>query len=161
MAGRTCVNSDSFVRVALIHPDIAGNTGNIGRLCVGLDIELHLVRPLGFVLDDKKIRRSGLDYWPHLKLHVHDGLDEFMRTFSSSRMFFFSTKAEAVYTQIRFQSGDMIVFGAESTGLPLKLLQAYPGQVFRLPMPGPVRSLNVASCVAVMAFEAHRQLHAV
>lgn len=149
----------SFVRVALVHPDIAGNTGNIGRLCVGLDIELHLVRPMGFVLDDKRIRRSGLDYWQHLKLSVHDSLADFFQAMTGSRIFYFSTKATRSYTEIDFLPGDVIVFGAESSGLPASVLSQAGDRVYRLPMPGPVRSLNVASCVAVVAFEAYRQLH--
>lgn len=143
----------------MIHPDIPGNTGNIGRLCVGLDVELHLVRPLGFILDDKRIRRSGLDYWTALKLTLHEDLDSFFRAMARFRMLYFSTKAIHDYTSIRFKPGDVLVFGAESTGLPLPLLSKAGEHLYRLPMPGKVRSLNVASCVAVVAYEAYRQLH--
>lgn len=149
----------SFIRVALIHPDIPGNTGNIGRLCVGLGVELHLVRPLGFVIDDKRIRRSGLDYWADLKLVIHDHLDAFYNAMSGATLHFFSTKAQKSCYDIRFQSGDVIVFGAESTGLPHAVISKEKNHLYKLPMPGKVRSLNVASCVAVVAFEAYRQLH--
>lgn len=145
-------------QIALIHPDIPQNTGNIGRLCVGLDVELHLVDPLGFVLDDKKIRRSGLDYWQDLKLVRHESLEVFLQNTQTSRKFFLTTKAQKLYTAVRFERGDFLVFGAESKGLPETLLKDHWDQAITIPMPGPVRSLNVSNAAAVVAYEAYRQL---
>lgn len=145
-------------RIVLVNPDIPQNTGNIGRLCVGLDVELHLVHPMGFVLDDKKIRRAGLDYWGDLKLFKHDSLDHFMKKHQNDRLFFLTTKTDQVYTDMEFQKGDFLVFGAESRGLPEDLLNQYPDQCLTIPMPGPVRSLNLSNAAAVVAYEAHRQI---
>lgn len=147
-----------MIRVALVNPDIPQNTGNIGRICVGLNIELHLIHPMGFVLDDKKIRRAGLDYWEHLKLVTHDSLKSFLTKYSQDRMFFLSTKANQLYTDVNFQKGDFLVFGPESRGLPEDLIKNNLQHALKIPMLGPVRSLNVSNAVAVVAYEAMRQL---
>jgi len=145
-------------KLALIHPDIPQNTGNIGRLCVGLNIELHLVHPMGFILDDKKIRRSGLDYWQDLKLVQHDSLDHFLKEFQNARLFFLTTKSKKLYTDVHYQKEDVIVFGAESKGLPGDLLKMYWDQAVTIPMPGKVRSLNVSNAASVVAYEVYRQI---
>jgi len=147
-----------MMRIALIHPDIPQNTGNIGRLCVGLDIELHLVYPLGFVLDDQKIRRSGLDYWKDLKLVRHSSLEAFFNTHIEERMFFLTTKAKKLYTDVSYEEGDFLVFGSESKGLSEKLLKDKWEHALTIPMPGPTRSINVSNAVAIVAYEAYRQL---
>ena len=144
--------------IALIHPDIPQNTGNIGRLCVGLDIELHLVHPMGFVLNDKQIRRTGLDYWQDLKLVQHESLMAFMDAHQNDRKFFFTTKAEQNYTRVSYQKGDFLIFGSESKGLPSELLKKHWDQALTIPMPGKVRSLNVSNAVSAAAYEVYRQL---
>ena len=144
--------------IALIHPDIPQNTGNVGRLCVGLNVPLHLVKPMGFVLDDKKMKRAGLDYWPHLKLHVHEGDAEFHSYVQDKRVFLLSTKASRLYTNVTYQKGDVLIFGSESRGLPQEYHQKYQTQLVTLPMPGEVRSLNLSNAVAVAAYEAYRQM---
>lgn len=147
-----------MIRIVLVHPDIPQNTGNIGRLCVGLDAELHLVYPLGFVLDDKKIRRAGLDYWQHLKLVEHKSLDDFLKNHAQDRKFFLTTKTDRVYSDVAFQEGDMLVFGSEARGLPQSILADHPQGLLTIPMPGAVRSLNVSNAVAVVAYEMYRQI---
>ncbi len=147
-----------MIRIALIHPDIPQNVGNIGRLCVGLGAELHLVHPIGFVLDDKKVKRAGLDYWPDLKLIEHDSLAAFLEKHKNDRMFFLTTKTQKLYTEVKFSDGDFLVFGAESTGLPESLLKSQWSNAVTIPMPGLVRSLNVSNAVAVVAYEAYRQI---
>jgi tRNA (cytidine/uridine-2'-O-)-methyltransferase len=182
-----------MIRIALIHPDIPQNTGNVGRLCVGLDTELHLVHPMGFVIDDKRIRRSGLDYWKDLKLIQHDSLGAFLdftsapttRKMASSEdrflvdsgtcagqkdhhsngsstgaahLYFFTTKAKKNYTDVKFRDGDFLVFGSESRGLPDELLEEHREHAVTIPMFGPIRSLNLATSVGIVAYEAVRQL---
>lgn len=146
------------IQIALIHPDIPQNTGNIGRLCVGLDITLHLVHPLGFVITDKQIRRTGLDYWEHLKLVEHESLEKFLDTTKENRHFFFTTKTNQLYTSIKYSKNDILVFGSESKGLPEDLLKKNSEQCVTLPMPGQVRSLNLSNSVAIGAYEAYRQI---
>ncbi|EKD51326.1 MAG: hypothetical protein ACD_62C00283G0003 [uncultured bacterium] len=145
-------------RIALINPDIPQNTGNIGRLCVGLDWELHLVHPLGFFLNEKQIKRTGLDYWDKLKLVQHDSLSAFLTTHAKDRMFFFTTKSPKLYTDVRYHENDFLIFGAESRGLPDDLLKSHWENALTIPMPGPVRSLNVSNAVAIVAYEAYRQI---
>ena len=146
------------LRIALIHPDIPQNTGNIGRLCVGLDAELHLVHPMGFALDDKKIRRAGLDYWQHLKLIEHPSLEAFLTAARHERKFFFTTKAKRLYTEVAYHRGDFLIFGSESKGLPMELLEAHADFTLKIPIFGPVRSLNVSNSAAVVAYEVVRQV---
>jgi tRNA (cytidine/uridine-2'-O-)-methyltransferase len=145
-------------KIVLINPDIPQNTGNIGRLCVGLDWELHLVHPMGFVLSDKQIRRSGLDYWGHLKVVEHNSLAQFLEKHGKERLFFFTTKTKKLYTDVSYQKDDFLIFGSEARGLPEDLLKDYWDQALTIPMPGKVRSLNLANSVAVVAYETYRQL---
>lgn len=147
-----------MLKIALIHPDIPQNTGNIGRLCVGLGAELHLVHPMGFALDDKKIRRAGLDYWAHLKLVTHASLEVFLESTRLEQKYFFTTKAQRLYTEVAYQKGDFLVFGSESKGLPSGVLETYADATLKIPMLGPVRSLNVSNSAAVVAYEVVRQV---
>ncbi len=145
--------------VVLIEPEIGANTGNIGRTCVGLEAKLHLVGKLGFSITDKQLRRAGLDYWPYLDFVHHPTWEDWWRLVpDSSRVFFFSTKAETSLFQTRFQDGDWLVFGKETKGLDPEVLEKFSEQVRRIPMVGPIRSLNVATAVAVVLFEGYRQL---
>jgi len=146
------------LHIVLFEPEIPQNTGNIGRLCVGADCALHLIKPLRFRLDDIAVKRAGLDYWPHLKLHVHEDLDEIYTAFNPERIFLASTKVKTCYWDQRYRDGDVFVFGPESRGLPESLLQQYPLQGIRIPMSENIRSLNLANSVAVVMFEALRQM---
>lgn len=145
-------------QIALINPDIPQNTGNIGRLCVGLDITLHLVHPLGFVITDKQIRRTGLDYWSDLKLVEHESLEKFLDATKDYRHFYFTTKTDRLYSTIEYSKNDILVFGSESKGLPEDLLKKNSEKCVTLPMPGKVRSLNLSNSVAIGAYEAYRQI---
>lgn len=145
--------------IVLIEPEIGANTGNIGRTCVGLNSKLHLVGKLGFDITDKQLRRAGLDYWPHLDFVHHGSWDEWWRQVpNTDRVFYFSTKANASLFESRFQPGDWLVFGRETKGLDPWILEKFPGQARRIPMTGPIRSLNVATAVAVVMFEGLRQI---
>lgn len=144
--------------IALIHPDIPQNTGNVARLCVGLKARLHLVKPMNFAIDDKKLKRAGLDYWKDLDLKIHDSLDLFLQEMIGSRLFFLTTKSKVPYTQVQFAKGDVLVFGAESSGLPMTLLEKNWEHAYTIPMFGPIRSLNLATSVGIVAYEAVRQV---
>lgn len=145
--------------VVLVEPEIGANTGNIGRTCVGLESKLHLVGKLGFSITDKQLRRAGLDYWPYLDFVHHANWEDWWREVPDpSRVFFFSTKAETSLFQTQFQEGDWLVFGKETKGLDAAILEKFSEQVRRIPMTGPIRSLNIATAVAVVLFEGFRQL---
>jgi len=145
--------------IVLVRPEIPHNTGAIGRLCVGLDAPLHLIRPLGFHLDDKSVARAGLDYWPHLKISIHDTWEEYLADAKPSRLFFLSTHGEKSLYDCAFADGDALVFGNESSGLPKDFYERYRADLFRIPMPGEhARSINLANAVSVAAYECYRQL---
>jgi tRNA (cytidine/uridine-2'-O-)-methyltransferase len=145
-------------RVVLIEPEIPANTGNIGRTCVGLNAELHLVGKLGFIITDKRLRRAGLDYWPHLNFSHHNNWEKWWEKIEDpARVFFFSTKAEKTYFEHRFQPGDWLVFGKETSGLGPEIIARYRESLLKIPMTGPIRSLNLATTVAVVLFEGLRQ----
>lgn len=145
--------------VVLVRPEIPHNTGAIGRLCVGLGIGLHLIRPLGFHLDEKAVARAGLDYWPHLDVTVHDTWDDYLAAVSPSRMFFLSTHGEKSLFDCRFQNGDALVFGNEGHGLPDYFYDRYRQDLFKIPMPGAhARSINLANAVSIASYECYRQL---
>jgi tRNA (cytidine/uridine-2'-O-)-methyltransferase len=156
----------SRIHIVLFEPEIPPNTGNIARLCAGNEVPLHLVGPLGFKIDDKHVRRAGLDYWPHVDLRQHDDYAAFERWwteqgFDPARIFGLSARAETPYTQIRFQSGDAILFGPETRGLPAELAERHRERMFVIPIPsGKIRSLNLATSVGIVAYEAFRQLAA-
>ena len=147
--------------VALWEPEIPPNTGNVARLCAATGAELHLIGRLGFRLDDRSLRRAGLDYWREVTLHRHASLQEFEAAFEGRRLFCFSAHASTAYTQAAFQPGDGLLFGGESHGLPPGVVERYAGRAFRIPMPtGKVRSLNLATAVGVVLYEALRQARA-
>ena len=147
------------LHIVLVHPEIPHNTGAIGRLCVGLDCPLHLIRPLGFALTSAWVKRAGMDYWPHLDLHLHDDWQTFLEHTQPARLLLASTRGDRSLYDCHFAAGDAIVFGNESSGLPEPFYARYRESLFRIPMPGPhARSLNLANAVAVAAYEALRQL---
>ncbi len=148
------------INIVLVEPEIPGNTGTIGRLCVGLNASLTMIEPLGFSLEDKYLRRAGLDYWPHLRWQVLDSLDTLRAQIDDpGRFYYLSTKVERPYTAPRFREGDFLVFGKETKGLPEPLLDEVGAQGITIPMFGNIRSLNLAVSVGIVAYEAVRQLH--
>ncbi len=149
---------DERLHVVLLEPEIAANTGSIGRTCVAAGAMLWLVRPLGFRLDDRYLRRAGLDYWPHLNYRVVDGMDEVVTALGCERLWSFSTKAKRVYTDAAYQPGDALLFGPESRGLPARWLADRPDRALRIPIRPEARSLNLANAVAIAVFEAVRQV---
>ena len=146
--------------IALLQPQIAPNTGNIARLCVATGTTLHLVRPLGFVLSDKDMRRSAMDYWPRLRLVLHDDTPHFLEAMANARLWLFSSKGTRSHWDAHFADGDVLVFGNESRGLPGSILASVGDGVFGIPMPGgKVRSLNLATATGIALYEALRQVH--
>jgi tRNA (cytidine/uridine-2'-O-)-methyltransferase len=146
--------------VALWEPEIAANTGNIGRLCLGAGATLHLVGALGFRLDDRSVRRAGVDHWADVRPVRHATLAEFEAGRDPERLFCFSTHAATPYTAVRYRPGDAFLFGRESQGLPPEVVARYAGRALCIPIPtGKVRSLNLANAVAVVVYEALRQVH--
>lgn len=142
----------------LHQPEIPPNTGNVIRLCANTGARLHLVRPLGFDIDDKQLRRAGLDYHEYADMRVHDTLDDALKTIAPIRLFALSTRNATRYDQIAFAPGDAFMFGSETRGLPDDVLATIPdGQRLRLPMRPGNRSLNLSNAVAVVVFEAWRQ----
>lgn len=152
------------IHIVLVSPEIPPNTGNIARSCAATGSVLHLVRPLGFSIDDKSLRRAGLDYWPFVKLEVHENLDDFFVAYAneaaSGSMYFATTKGVHRYTDIAFRDGDMILFGCETAGLPKDLTEKNRDRTIRIPMSNDVRlrSLNLANSVNIILFEALRQI---
>jgi len=143
--------------VVLVEPEIPPNTGNIGRLCLATGSTLHLVRPFGFSLEQRQLRRAGLDYWDEVQLQLWDSFDALQQAQSAdARYFFLTTKAERPYYTVNFRNGDFLVFGRETKGLPHTLLAANADDCITIPMHG-TRSLNLATAVAIVLFEAVRQ----
>jgi tRNA (cytidine/uridine-2'-O-)-methyltransferase len=148
-----------MVHVALWEPEIPPNTGNIARLCAATAAPLHLIGRLGFRLDDRALRRAGLDYWSHVEIHRHATLADFETALAGHRLFYLTARAGRPYTQVAYQPGDCLVFGAESRGLPSSLMARCPDQVLTIPMPAAkVRSLNLATAVGIVLYEALRQV---
>ncbi len=146
------------LQVVLVEPEIPPNTGNVSRTCVVTGSVLHLVRPLGFSLEDRYLRRAGLDYWRDLQLHVHDDWEACHRALRGRRLHLFTKHGAVAHTAVRFGPDDALVFGRESSGLPPSLLSRHPGQWVRIPMWPQQRSLNLGNAVAVGVYEALRQL---
>lgn len=143
--------------VVLFQPEIPQNTGSIGRSCVALDAKLWIVRPTGFRLDAKQLQRAGLDYWQHLDWEMVDSWDTMRSRLPMDRTWFFTKFAQQLHTEVQFQPGDWLVFGSESSGLPESIRQTFLDRCVRLPMTGPVRSLNLAVSAGIGLFEAYRQ----
>lgn len=146
------------LHVALVEPEIPPNTGNIARLCAATGTALHLIEPLGFSLDDAEVRRAGLDYWDEVELWVHPGWRYFREAVARERCLYFSAHATRPYWDAPYRDGGVLVFGNESTGLPERVREKYPDRLYRIPMTGAVRSLNLATAVGIVLYEAIRQL---
>lgn len=144
--------------IVLVEPEIPANTGNIARTCAATGAVLHLVRPLGFLTDDKTLKRAGLDYWHAVKVEYHDSFEELKALHPGGRFYCASTKAKSLYTQAQFRDGDFLVFGKETSGLPPHILEAHSDTLIRMPMTGDVRSLNLSNSVAIVLYEALRQI---
>jgi tRNA (cytidine/uridine-2'-O-)-methyltransferase len=149
----------SFVNIVLFQPEIPQNTGNIARMCVANDLKLHLIKPLGFEITDKHLKRSGLDYWQYLDYLVYENWEEFLSHVNKSRIWFLTTKAEKSFWEVEFKQGDYLVFGPETKGLPEDLMRQDWNQAIKVPMRGKhARSLNLASTAQTVYYEAFRQL---
>lgn len=147
------------LNIVLFQPEIPQNTGNIARTCVLTNSTLHLIKPLGFSLDEKHLKRAGLDYWPYLKLEMYDSYEELREKYKESTFYFSTTKGKKIYTDVKFEEGDFIVFGRESSGLPDSIRDSDPERCIRVPMlETSTRSLNLSNTVSIMAYEALRQM---
>lgn len=142
--------------LVLYQPEIPPNTGNIIRLCANTGFRLHLIRPLGFELDDKRLRRAGLDYHEWARVQLHDDLESCLQTLKPKRVWALTTKSQRCYTDVDFAAGDLLLFGPETRGLPADVISQYGG--LRLPMLADSRSLNLSNACAVVVYEAWRQL---
>jgi tRNA (cytidine/uridine-2'-O-)-methyltransferase len=152
-------NRAEMIHVALYKPEIHPNAGNIARLCAANGLPLHFVGNLGFRIDEPSIRRAGLDYWPFVDLRREADLEELLSRLPESRLFYFSARAERLYTDIDYRAGDCLVFGPESSGFPEELLRENRDRALRIPMRSAnVRSLNLATAVGIAVYEALRQL---
>ena len=147
------------MNIVLLEPEIPANTGNIGRTCVATDTALHLIEPLGFKLNEKQIKRSGMDYWEKLDLHIYSDIEEFYEKNPKAvqNMYFATTKAHSVYTEVRYSPDDYIMFGKESAGIPEEILADNEKKCVRIPMWGDIRSLNLSNSVAIILYEALAQ----
>jgi tRNA (cytidine/uridine-2'-O-)-methyltransferase len=145
------------LQVALINPQIPPNTGNIARLCAATDVPLHLIEPLGFSLTDAELRRAGLDYWDRVDLWRHPDWFAFRDAMDRSRCLYFSAKAERSYWHAPYRPNSCLVFGSETEGMPERILEKHPDRCFTIPMNGAVRSLNLATAVGIVLYEALRQ----
>lgn len=149
--------SAPILNIVLVEPEIPQNTGNIARTCAATGARLHIVRPMGFTIDDKKLKRAGLDYWNLLDITYYDGLADFFEKNPDGSFYYFTTKAPKAYTEVQYPNGAFLLFGKETAGLPEPLLAENKQSCVRLPMRGQARSLNLSNTVAVAAYEVLRQ----
>jgi tRNA (cytidine/uridine-2'-O-)-methyltransferase len=148
------------LHIVLVEPEIPPNTGNISRTCAATGTVLHLVKPLGFSIDDRQLKRAGLDYWPFVKLSLHDDLDSFLRDWGGRRMFLATTKGVQSYTEVCYRDEDMLVFGKETKGLPAEFIRDRQADTIRIPMSRDtrLRSINLSNAAGIVLYEALRQL---
>lgn len=152
------MNDDNVFHIVLVEPEIPPNTGSIARLCGATNSVLHLVRPLGFLTDDKHLKRAGLDYWKFVDIRYWDSFDVFLEAQDETKLYFLTTKTKKAYSGANFQPGDYLVFGKETKGLPEELLKLYADRCLTLPMPNEnIRSLNLAMTAGIVLYEALRQ----
>ena len=147
------------MHVVLVEPEIPPNTGSVARLCAATLTGLHLIEPLGFKIDDKHLKRAGLDYWEFVDLQLYESWGQFLSRHSDKKLLYFSKKVTRSYIEACYQEDDYLVFGPETRGLPQELLDAHPGHCYRIPMMGVgVRSLNLSNAVSIVLYEGLRQL---
>jgi tRNA (cytidine/uridine-2'-O-)-methyltransferase len=144
------------INIVLVEPEIPANTGNIARTCSVTGAQLHLVKPLGFSISDKHLKRAGLDYWPYLNVMVHDSLEAFFKN-TKGVYYYCSTKAKKYYHEAKFEDGCFLLFGKETKGLPEELIFSHPDNAIKIPMKEGLRSLNLSNSVAIVLYEALRQ----
>jgi tRNA (cytidine/uridine-2'-O-)-methyltransferase len=145
------------MNIVLVEPEIPQNTGNIARLCAATNCKLHLVKPLGFSVDDKYLKRAGLDYWHLVDIEYHENLQDFFSKYPDANYFYATTKAKQFYNEKQYGPNDFILFGKETAGLPKDLLEAKPERGIKLPMLKDARSLNLSNSAAIILYEALRQ----
>ncbi|MCI8320648.1 MAG: tRNA (cytidine(34)-2'-O)-methyltransferase [Dorea sp.] len=146
-----------MINIVLLEPEIPANTGNIGRTCVAADARLHLIEPLGFRLDEKSLKRAGMDYWNQLDVTTYIDYNDFLNRNPGARIYMATTKAQKVYTEVSYEPDCYIMFGKESAGIPEEILVNHKENCIRIPMAGQIRSLNLGNSVAVVLYEALRQ----
>ena len=148
------------LNIVFLEPEIPPNTGNIARTCAATGTKLHLVEPLGFSIDDKSVKRAGLDYWPYVDLEVHESLDAFMEKYGDKRLWLATTKGGHIYADVEFEDGDFILFGRETKGLPKEFVEEHIETAIRIPMSADTRtrSFNLSNSANIILFEALRQL---
>lgn len=145
------------MNIVLYEPEMPANTGNIGRTCVATNTKLHLIEPLGFKLSEKHLVRAGLDYWPKLDVTVYSNFEDFLQKNPGAKIYMATTKAQNVYTDVKYEPDCFMMFGPESRGIPEEILVKYPETCVRIPMWGDIRSLNLSNSVAIMLYEGLRQ----
>ncbi|SFR71876.1 tRNA (cytidine(34)-2'-O)-methyltransferase [Anaeromicropila populeti] len=146
-----------MINIVLLEPEIPANTGNIGRSCVAAGARLHLIEPMGFRINEKEVKRAGLDYWDRLDVTIYDSYHDFLEKNKHPKIFMATTKAKNVYTQVNLEPDCYIMFGKESAGIPEEILVEHPDTCIRIPMIGEIRSLNLGNSVAIVLYEALRQ----
>lgn len=146
-----------MLNIVLHEPEIPANTGNIGRTCVAANVRLHLIEPLGFRLDEKSLKRAGMDYWDRLDVTTYIDYDDFLRQNEGAKIYMATTKAPKIYTEVRYEPDCYIMFGKESGGIPEEILVNHKDECIRIPMAGDIRSLNLGNSVAIVLYEALRQ----
>lgn len=146
-----------MLNIVLHEPEIPANTGNIGRTCVAAGARLHLIEPLGFKINEKALKRAGLDYWDQLDVTVYDNYEDFLEKNPGAKIYMATTKAKQVYTEVSYEPDCYLMFGKESAGIPEEILVKHPDTAVRIPMIGDIRSLNLGNSVAIMLYEALRQ----
>lgn len=148
------------LHIVMVNPEIPPNTGNVARSCAATGSVLHLVKPLGFDISDKALKRAGLDYWQYVDVRVHESLEDFLEEYKGKRMFLATTKGKQIYSEVEFRDEDMILFGRETAGLPRDFIKANEEKAIRIPMSEDtrLRSLNLSNSVNIILFEALRQL---
>jgi tRNA (cytidine/uridine-2'-O-)-methyltransferase len=146
-----------MINIVLLEPEIPANTGNIGRTCVATGSRLHLIEPLGFSLSEKALKRAGMDYWKELDVTTYVNYEDFLHRNPGAKLFFATTKAQQIYSEVAYGDDCYIMFGKESAGIPEEILKEHPECCVRIPMMGDIRSLNLSNSVAVVLYEALRQ----
>lgn len=147
----------STLNIVMVEPEIAGNTGNVARTCAATGARLHIVRPMGFSIDDKKLKRAGLDYWHYLDITYYDNLEDFFNKNPNGNYFYFTTKGRKAHSDAVYPDNSFLLFGKETKGLPEELLIKNPERCVRIPMMNEIRSLNLSNSVAIAVYEALRQ----
>ncbi len=150
-------NTNRKINIVLVEPEIPQNTGNIARTCAATGASLHLIRPLGFTIDDRKLKRAGLDYWDKLDISYYDGLEDFFEKNPNIEFYCFTTKAKKVYTDVSYGDNVYLLFGKETKGLPEEFLYRNPERCVRIPMRDTLRSLNLSNSAAIAVYEVLRQ----